>query len=227
MAARHKKAAHKNLFWTYERIASEAKKYKYRTGFMKGSRSAYHAAHRRGLLNEVCTHMGFKQRPNGYWTKPRVLEEAKKYRRREEFHKGSSGAYTVARQKKWLDEACAHMQKVGSRYRRAIYAFEFDDKSAYIGLTFDYDVRLREHLVHNKTVGQKARMHSYKFVRFDEWLGLEQAAKRESEIVEHYRTNGWKILNRNKVGGLGSYPRKWTKQSCIEAAKQFKTLNFR
>ena len=40
---------------------------------------------------------------NGKWNKETCYEEAKKYSTRSEFCKGSSGAYEVARQNKWLD----------------------------------------------------------------------------------------------------------------------------
>lgn len=45
-----------------------------------------------------------KTKPNGYWTKERVFEEARKYRTRKEFEKGCGSAYVTARRNGWLPE---------------------------------------------------------------------------------------------------------------------------
>lgn len=83
--------------WADENIAQEAKKYSSRKDFMKGARGAYNLAWRSGILDEICSHMTPTSVPNGYWTRDRVSEEAKKYPTREAFRKGSPGAYNVAR----------------------------------------------------------------------------------------------------------------------------------
>ena len=49
------------------------------------------------------------KKPNGYWTKQRVQEEAKKYSTRIEWRKASGASYKVSLQSTWHEESCAHM----------------------------------------------------------------------------------------------------------------------
>jgi predicted GIY-YIG superfamily endonuclease len=177
-----------------------------------------------GRLQDVCGHMEWKNRPNGYWTRKRAIDEAKKYPSRSEFLAGASGAYAAASRGGFLEAACAHMEVVGSQYKRAIYAFEFEDKSVYVGLTFNYDVRYREHLTQHKPVGAKLKKVAATFVRFNKWLGLDRAGKAEARTIERYRRRGWTILNRNKAGGVGSRPEKWSYEEVKKLTKRYKTV---
>jgi len=218
-------------WWTLPRVTEEAAKYLTRTAFMKGSAGSYDAARRNGWLEDVCSHMQSSQKPMRYWTRGRVLEEAKKYSSRSDFLTASAGAYQSATRQGFLDEACTHMQKKGSQYERAIYAFEFEDNSAYIGLTFDYDTRLNEHQTQDKHIGRKLKKVSAKYIRFNKWLSLEDAGKEEARILDSYRKRGWRILNRMKAGGVGSRPKKWGLEeirklaSRYDSVKDFRTDN--
>jgi predicted GIY-YIG superfamily endonuclease len=212
-------------WWTLERVGEEAKKYCTRSEFSKGSPYAYRAAHRKQWLDIVCAHMERMQKPNGYWTRETVIEEAKRYSSRSEFQKSAGGAYSVAAKHDFLDEACAHMEKRGSQYERAVYAFEFDDHSVYVGLTFDYDVRYREHLTQDKHIGRKLKTTPAKYVRFNQWFSLDEAAKEEARRIDEYDKSGWKILNRAKPGGVGSRPRKWTFDEIKTLAGQYETVS--
>ncbi len=46
----------------------------------------------------------------GYWTKERCVAEAKKYKTKKEFRKGSISAYNSSLKNKWLDFVCTHME---------------------------------------------------------------------------------------------------------------------
>ena len=48
-------------------------------------------------------------KPNGYWTKERVLEEARKFKNYSDFHKKSRGADGAAQRLGILNKACSHM----------------------------------------------------------------------------------------------------------------------
>jgi len=198
-------------------LKNEALKYTTRGEFCKNSAGAYSAATNLGVLGEVCTHMKFVNRPNNFWCKESILETALKYATKGEFIKNESGAYSAARRLDIVDEAYRHMTVVGSKYERAIYAFEFDDMSVYVGLTYNYDKRLKEHLNHNHTVGLKAKEHSYTYKKFNKWLPPAEAAKEEEKTLNQYRKNGWTILNKNKTGGLGAVSKVWDKQACKSA----------
>jgi hypothetical protein len=92
------------IYWTYERCKKEALKYNTRSEFRKGSSGSYQKSSREKWLDEICGHMKITRKPAGYWTKERCKEEAKKYNTRNEFRKGSSGAYQKSIDKGWLDE---------------------------------------------------------------------------------------------------------------------------
>ena len=69
--------------------------------------------------------MGNKRKPNGYWTYEKCKDEALKYYRRVDFHKNSSGAYTIAYRNEWLNEICQHMVILS---KPTNYWFENKDK---------------------------------------------------------------------------------------------------
>lgn len=60
--------------WTPERIRAEALEFDHRGQFKRGALPAYRAAHRLGILNDVCAHMEPLRRRKGHWpaTRERV-----------------------------------------------------------------------------------------------------------------------------------------------------------
>jgi hypothetical protein len=94
------------MTWTIEELAKEARRYKTRTAFQKGSRNAYTAAWRRGLLDELCVHMT-AERKN--WTDQELFAIAASYESRKDFQKNDNAAYQVARRRALLSECCMHM----------------------------------------------------------------------------------------------------------------------
>jgi len=97
--------------WTKEKCQVEALKYNNKTNFYTKSKGAYEKCIRKKWLDEICSHMIEKNKPNGYWTKKRCHEEALKYNSRGEFYKNSTVAYDKAQKNKWLDEICSHMKQ--------------------------------------------------------------------------------------------------------------------
>lgn len=99
-----------NKKWTKETILALAALYPKRSEFKKASGSAYVAARKMGILDEVCAHMAkdfrFGMTPhNKKWTKEKVLEEASRYATRTEWKNGSPGSYDAAKENGWIDEA--------------------------------------------------------------------------------------------------------------------------
>lgn len=91
-------------YWTKERCRKEAMKYSKKNDFRKKAPNVYSQAHRKGFLEEICSHMSVDRRPTNFWTKDRIIEEAKKYKSRTEFNKNSGGAAIVARGYGWYEE---------------------------------------------------------------------------------------------------------------------------
>lgn len=223
--SRLKRSSRSPDYWTQERISAAASKCSSRVEFCRKYTVAYNKAWRNGWLEDVCKPMPRLQQPNGYWSFERVQKAASKYSTRTEFMEKKSGAYQKASKEGWLEKVCFHMMPMGSRYKRAIYAFEFKDRSVYVGLTFNYEVRYREHLTSGKIVQQKKDAGiSYRFRKFGKWLSLEEVRDEEERIIFDYRRRGWLILNIQRPGGLGSYPRRWSRDVCEKLARRFTTL---
>ena len=70
---------------------------------MKKSSGAYASAKKNGWLDQICGHMKELKKPSGYWTKERCTLEAKKYKKRNKFKKGSGSAFDSACRNGWLD----------------------------------------------------------------------------------------------------------------------------
>ena len=97
--ARHDKGSQ----WTEEMCREESKKYKTRTEFMKGSPTAYNQS----LKNKWIREFDWLKRPESHlkkWTYETCKEEARKYTRRVDFMKGSSGAYRIAYKNEWIKD---------------------------------------------------------------------------------------------------------------------------
>lgn len=95
--------------WTDDELAAEVLKYPTRGELKKGSPSAYFAAYRRGLLDQICSHMEPTRRLR---TDEELAAEALPYSTRGEFCKGSPAAYQAARKRGILDKICGHMEHV-------------------------------------------------------------------------------------------------------------------
>ena len=93
-------------YWTKDRCAEEALKYETRRAFYTGANSAYQAARIKGWLDDVCSHMLTIKKPNGYWSKQRIHEEALRYKTRGDFQRNARTAYVIAhREHFWMKYA--------------------------------------------------------------------------------------------------------------------------
>jgi len=91
-------------------VLEEAKKYKTRSEWMKGSSKTYRFALAHGLADVATKHMTFVTE-HGKWTKDKIIESAKQYIRQSEWRANESSAYAIAHRKGWFAEATAHMIK--------------------------------------------------------------------------------------------------------------------
>ena len=144
-------------YWNYEMCYEEAKKYNTRTEVLKKQNGAYESALKNGWLDD---YTWFKRpKPSNYkWNKESCYEEALKYNTRNEFRKGSSGAYAAALKNEWLDNYTwlvdgrlkLHTDKIDS-----VYVYLFEDNAAYVGRTLmrRQDTCDKENLL-DKYVGQ-------------------------------------------------------------------------
>jgi predicted GIY-YIG superfamily endonuclease len=217
--------AEKHTKWTKEEVYNEASKYTTMSDFQLNAIGAYVAAKRNGWLDDIRTKFEIKKRK---WTKEEIQEIANNYLARGKFCLENSAACAIARRKGWYEDIVKHMEPVGNKYNRAIYVFEFPDHSAYVGLTGNLKRREKSHmeeednsavLLHMNRIGQKPLMK----VLSDGYIDFKDAQNMESCMLEKYRTEGWKILNRAKTGSLGSCTRVWTLEMLKKLVKKYKS----
>ena len=210
-------------YWNERVIRTIAKRYKTRPAFKRHSPSAYAAAYEHGVMDLVCGHMKHLRRPD--WTLHQIAEEANKYSSRSEFEKRSRGAYKAAHRRGLLDAVCGHMQRKGHRFKRAIYVYEFADRSVYVGLTYDYERRHRQHMRFSKRIIEKAKRFGYKLIRKDKWMLPEAAAREEARLLRSYSRRGWQLINFSKPGSIGGSLRKWTPAALSVEVRKYRTLS--
>lgn len=98
--------------YSREEIQFEANKYIRRSDFRENSRKQYGAACDRGkeFLDQICAHMELSA--TEAYNDEEISLEAKKYNKRVDFSKFSSGMYQAANNRGpiFMDQICAHMQ---------------------------------------------------------------------------------------------------------------------
>ena len=148
--------------WNKETCYQEAKKYKTRNEFQKGSASAYHVARRNKWLDDY-TWFERLCKPNGYWNYETCYEEARKYNTKTEFRNGCGGAYNVAKKHKWLNKyewmvdgkAKLFKDKIDS-----VYVYLFEDNTVYVGRTLMKRQNERHNQHTKDKVGNYAKIHN-------------------------------------------------------------------
>lgn len=110
--------------WSLEMLWKEALKFNTKSEFMRGNYAAYQAAHRKDLIDQICSHMpkrvdqSGENNPRFIWDKDSIQKEALKFNTRNIFYEKSHGAYKAAKRMKILEEVCSHMesQKLNGEY---------------------------------------------------------------------------------------------------------------
>lgn len=190
--------------WSKGRIIELAKTFSTIADFRYNESSAYSTAKANGWLIDATSHM---TPLNIKWTDQMIIEEAKKYKTRREFELKSPSACTTARARKLMDIACVHMNRVGNYFKRLVYVYEFPDNSAYIGLTYNKQIRHNDHIsklkspVHKKIL--ELKIEPKMKIISDSYIDAESARILEEETIISYKSKGWLVLNSIKAGGLG------------------------
>ena len=95
--------------WDKESIFSEAKKHKTKHEWALASSRSSTLARKNGWYEECTAHMDIVQKPIGYWTKERCIEEARKYKSQVDFRRGNASSYQAAYNGNWMEECKDHM----------------------------------------------------------------------------------------------------------------------
>ena len=97
-------------YWTKEKIIAEARKYNSLIEWQNNSNTSITKARKIKIYGECITHMVIGKKPNGYWTKEKVIAEARKYKSRTEWQKNSFTTYNKALKLGIMNECTKHMK---------------------------------------------------------------------------------------------------------------------
>jgi len=214
-------------YWeNIENCKNEASKYKNRGEFKSKSNLSFKISRKNGWLNIVSPLTNVNAAPNNYWIYERCKKEALKYSTRSEFKRKSIGAYAACLRNKWDDELFSHMIRIGNRYLKCVYVYEFSDNCAYVGLTYNMESRTHDR---NKTATDSVTKHIKEtgiknptLKLLTDYINVDEAVILEEKYVKEYKNNGWCLLNSAKTGSVGSV-RKWNKEKCLNVALRCKT----
>ncbi|MEQ1716431.1 MAG: GIY-YIG nuclease family protein [Hyphomicrobium sp.] len=209
--------------WTKEMCAAEAAKFNNRSDFFRKSPKAYKAAITNGWLDDVTAHMVFLRKPQGYWTKKKCAEVARRYSVRKEFQNKEKGCYIFALRRGWLDEICSHMERQGSRFERYIYIIiSREARQAYVGLTFNKMTRLNQHRLRGRSAVRSLLASPHKIV-WSRLLGRDDAAILEDDLIQRLRERGYEVVNATRGGNLGGSTLVWTFEACLAEAQKYQS----
>lgn len=239
-------AARTALCYTDDEIRADAKKYTTRAAWRaageaaraNGGVSAYGSALHRGpgFLAECCAHMVHGHAGNTYnkrWTDDELIAVAAQYQHKGDWKRSTNRLHAAAyqcalsRRPDVFAQATAHMTPKASPYAGdyVVYAYEFSDNHAYVGLTFQPAIRRSQH-AQTGPVFEHAKVCQnpvYKVCQSAIMSPLE-AAEAEKRWVGQYRAAGWALLNTTEAGSLGSLePVKWDKLAVIAEARKYPT----
>ena len=141
-------------YWILENCIEEAKKYETRTEWNKKSYTSYKIARKNNWMDVCTTHMIEMQKPSGFWTLERCLDESKKYKTIVEWKNNDARSYQAAMTGKFLNECTRHMEHL--RLPRNYWT-----KEKCIEIAKDYNGRFE---------WQKNSSSSYNTARINRWL---------------------------------------------------------
>jgi len=211
--------------WTKESVHNIALKYNFRNQFKINDSKAYDAARKHKWLNEICEHMD-----NGklFWTKEKVIEISKRHKTCKSFMNNDSTAYKAASKYGWLkdisfDSSDIKISVVGNRYNRLVYVYEFPDKTAYIGLTYNENKRHLQHLNRGPVFKHITDNNTIPIMKIlsNGYINVEDAVILEIKSIKTYKDNGWKVLNKHNGGELGGGLIKGLKEKYKKEALKF------
>jgi hypothetical protein len=154
-----------------------------------------------------------------------LTQAAKPYQHRGDWKKADKLHYDAAWRRGLLDKCCTHMTPAANPYAGdyVIYAYEFADRHAYIGLSFVSAERHSQHQVRGPVFAHailSCQDYVHKIVERD-IPTPQDAVAAEQKWIDQYKAQGWIMLNKAKAGGTGAVNKqKWDKESvCAEARK--------
>lgn len=175
--------------WYPEAIFEEARKYKTRSEFAKGSIGAYRAAIRLGLEDKACDHMEWKIH---HYSDEELSKLAQQYKTRTDFAYEYPGAANAARKRGIWEKICEHMGPVKSGFREdkpaVLYLLvDHNISRVNVGITGRFKHRLATHNLNDRA--------DYQVLRLVEFTEGETPRSAERLILEGLREKGIEPLD--------------------------------
>ena len=198
-----------------------------------GNPSHFGCATKRGreFMCRCCAHMqhGTIGNRNGIkYSDQELVDSAKPFQHKSDWKEGDKLRYNMAiLRPDVFKQATAHMIPKASPYSGSyvIYAYEFTDRRAYVGLTFRPKVRHWQHMRTGPVFEHLKVCSTYVHKVVEENLASPTgAAAAEKRWIERYTSSGWMMLNGSAAGSLGTVNiGKWTKEAVLAKAREFQT----
>lgn len=224
-----------NGFWTREECYNEAKKYKTRTEFRKGSGSCYAKSRENGWLDDYVW-MPKRKKIQSKWTREKCFEIARKYKTKKDYRKNDNACYNASLKNKWIKEMdCFEPASIepfeNLKTKHLVYVYKDDELNvAYVGLTSNLPNRHRRHLKSGTvfTFFSEQRKDIPTPLILKDGLTPKESRYYEDFFRKDYSDKGYQMLNKGTTGtfsgSLGGGRVVYTKEKSNELARKYKTL---
>jgi predicted GIY-YIG superfamily endonuclease len=220
-------------YWTKENCHKEALKHNKRSEFKRVQSNAYRICRINKWLDDVCSHMEEKKKPNNYWTKEICHQEALKYNTRSDFNIYSLSAYTSSSKKGWLDDICSHMEEKRKPNSYWTYerckeeALKYKTREELQGKTFYDSMRrngwLEELTSHLQYVCKPSGYWTYERCK-EEALKCKTRKELQGKTFNNVmRRNGWAEELTSHLPYVCRPFGYWTKERCHQEALKYNT----
>lgn len=160
---------------------------------------------------------------------------ALKYETLYSFRKNEHKTYVKAYDAGWIKDYTWLKKDFDNVRLQTVYVYEFDDNSAYVGLTNNLNRRDYQHRIPQYTqngtkkkdsvleysVEHNIEIPEVKILKSG--LTREESQIEEQRYIKEYKKNGWNMINKNRGGSLGCNGSDiiWTKDLIIEESKRY------
>jgi len=145
--------------------------------------------------------------------KQRAFEKISKCKTLNEFRKNYRKEYCWVKSNKLLEEMTSHLKRGHGKIERLIYVYEIYVEGmkphAYIGLTYNLEMRDKQHLQGGKrdSLWKFCKEHNIPMPKpkiLMDYVPEDKASRMEVFYEQQYRERGFETINVAKCGGLGA-----------------------
>lgn len=119
-----------------------------------------------------------------------------------------------------------HFIKIGNRYKRLVYVYEFSDNFFYVGLTGNINRRMKQHVNDiNSSVYEHSDLTKLNtnLLIVSDYIDVDNSIELEKLYLENIlKMDG--INFKVKTGNIGSCNIKWNKEECFKESIKYLTI---